>query len=56
MDNPLFTIARDMALNTAMMGEIAQMTNQANEQRTEGNEERQAGNEAGAAYVEDQQG
>jgi len=37
-DNPLFTIARDMALNTAMMGELTQMTNEANEQRSEGNE------------------
>jgi len=37
-DNPLFTIARDMALNTAMMGELTQMTSEANEQRSEGNE------------------
>ena len=56
MDNPLFTIARDMALNTAMMGEIAQMTSEANEQRTEGNEERADGNARGAEFVEEQQG
>jgi hypothetical protein len=53
MDNPLFTIARDMALNTAMMGEIAQMTSAANEQREEGNAERVTGNDVIANQVEE---